>query len=365
MNRSLTMALAVTLISTASVASANFWLLGTNNNVTGFSADGSRGIGSVGTTSYWRWTPGGGQESIGGTASAGNARLSNDGTTAVGTAINPGNNLAEISRYDWASNGWTTLGSLGSSSGTSASTGWGISGDGSTLVGLGWISAGTAHAIYHRNGTLTSLGSTVTGRSSRANGANLDGTTIVGWQDGSTGFRQGAVWVNGTQTLIFDTANNPMGEASDVSADGQWVTGSGVSSNNFEAWRWSQATGYQSLGAPLVAGDRMAGVAISDDGNTIVGFSRPFGPATQGRGFLWRNGIGLVNLTTYAQSLGINTLGENLSLPLAMSADGNTIGGLTQTGRGFIVQLNAVPEPGTMALIGLGALAAFRRLRRS
>jgi len=315
------------------------------------SADGRVVVGTN-TVEYWAWTPDGGLVSIGGAAPGngigGQAGVSDDGRFACGTSINPVSALAEASRFDFQTQSWTPLGGIGSSSGGEASSGWGISGDGTTVVGLGWISAGSAHAIRWQAATgMVSLGSTVTGRSTRANGCNTDGSVVVGWQDGSTGFRQGAIWRNGVQTLITWPGGAQLGEASACSSDGTVVVGNGVSSNSFQPWRWTAAGGAVSLGPPPTAGWRGASVDVSADGRRVAAFYRPFpGPATFGQGFLWIEGEGFFNLNTYAASQGITVpAGVVLALPLGISADGYTIVGTARENNvavGFVLDL---PRP--------------------
>ena len=144
------------------------------------------------------WTQDTGVVLIGGVAPqnyGGQTDISGDGTLISATRINPDTNLGELSSYNVSTQTWTSHGSLGSSSGSSASSAWGMSSDGLTIVGLGWVNAGSAHAIkWTAAQGVEDLGSTVSGRSTRANTANSDGTVIAGWQDSSSGFRQGAVW---------------------------------------------------------------------------------------------------------------------------------------------------------------------------
>lgn len=350
---------AFAMATSAPAAPPAYYALGSSRTVSGLSADGTVAAAYTSGASFYRWTPGGGIVSIGGVASAGQAKVSNDGTRICGMTLNSATNLREMSYYDSVTNSWTPLGGIGGSSGGEASSGWGISGDGQSVVGLGWVSAGSAHGIHWRNGTMTDLGSTVPGRSTRANAANYDGSVIVGWQDGATGFRQAAVWNNGVQTLIYDSNNNPVSEASAVDAAGYYVTGIGASGQ--QAWRWNPDTGYEALGTLGIPGGRGYGSGITTDGRTIVGFERPFGPPLTGQGFLWREGEGMVNLTSYAISKGVPIpTGTVLALPLAISADGSTVAGVTNTNQGFVV---VFPEPAAIGgLVSiLGVIAAFRR----
>lgn len=307
------------------------------------------------SVSYFVYTSDGGYQPIGGSPPADNAggapSLSGDGIRVGGTSLNPVTNLTEMSYYDRATSTWVICGNLGANSGTSTSSGWGISRDGRTVVGLGWVTAGNAHGCYWREGAgMTSLGSTVTGRSTRVNGTNADGTVFVGWQDSSSGFRQGCRWIGSTQTLISGPGG-PMGEASGCSADGSVVVGNGVSGNSFQAWRWTSAGGVVNIGPPPTSGWRGAAVAISDDGQTIVGFYRPFpAPATFGRGFIWTASDGMRDLTDLAisQRISIPT-GTILALPLDLSGDGRTIVGQARSSsgavNGFVLRLEGPAIP--------------------
>jgi len=329
-------------------SSGSLVLLGPNLTASDCSANGEVVVGTD-AAQYWYWTEEDGVVLVGGTSAGGGvggqAKISNDGSQMVGTFLNPASGLHEMSVYDFKSSTWIPLGGIGSSSGTETSSGWGISGDGSTAVGLGWVSAGSAHAIASTNlAPPIDLGTSVPGRSTRANGCDEDGSVVVGWQDAQTGFRQGARWSGGTQTLITLAGSGAMlGEASSCSADGTWVVGNGVSSNGFNAWRWSAATGGVNLGTPPTVGWRGAAVDLSADGGAIVGYYRPFpGPATFGRGFLWTEKTGKVDLTDAAVAAGIKVpSGTILALPLGISADGRTIVGLARSGNlsvGFRLQ---------------------------
>lgn len=307
------------------------------------------------SVSYFVYTNEGGYQPIGGSPPGDNVggapSLSGDGMRVGGTSLNPATNLTEMSYYDRATSTWVICGNLGANSGSSTSSGWGISRDGRTVVGLGWISAGSAHGCYWREGAgMTSLGSTVTGRSTRVNGTNADGTVFVGWQDSSTGFRQGCRWIGSAQTLISGPGG-PMGEASSCSSDGSVVVGNGVSGNSFQAWRWTSAGGVVNIGPAPTSGWRGAAVAISDDGQTIVGFYRPFpAPATFGRAFIWTAANGMRDLTDLAIAQGISIpAGTILALPLDLSGDGRTVVGQARSSsgavNGFVLRLEGPVTP--------------------
>ena len=310
------------------------------------SADGSAASGDLNFTGYFRWTPGGGVVGIGGVAAGngvgGQAHISLDGQTIAGTNLNGTSGLHEIAVYDVGSGTWSFKGGLGASSGSETSSGWDISGDGQTVVGLGWISAGGAHAVTWNSSTgVVDLGSTVPNRSTRANATDDDGSVVFGWQDSASGFRQGARWINGVQTLITQNGNM-MGEVAACSADGTWAVGLGVGSNGWNPYRWSEAGGTENLGLlPNISNPRAGATSITADGQTVVGYVRPFGsPATFGRGFIWRPDLGMVDLTDYVQSLGVQLpAGYVLALPLAISADGTAIAGVGRTAgsSGFVI----------------------------
>lgn len=206
-------------------------------------------VGENGATGeYFEWTSVGGVVDIGGVIAGGGVggtpRISDDAMRVGGTDFNTVSGFHELSLYDRILGTWTNLGGIGSSCSTEISSGWGISGDGNHIVGLGWFTGcADAHAMqWDQGGGNTDLGSSVAGESSRANGVNFDGTVAVGWQDGAG--REGAVWINGVQTVLAGTS-----EAQAVSDDGTWVAGIGGSATLNEAYRWSQGTGLEPLGS--------------------------------------------------------------------------------------------------------------------
>ncbi len=279
MNKRIVLAIGVVIaVATMPPASlAEFWRIAPGSNRSeGISDDGTV---SGGANGYFVWTPDGGALDIGGTPPGngvgGQGKISNDGTRVSGTYLNPASGFNEASYYDVGAGVWNPIGGIGGSSGTEISSGWGVSGDGNYVVGLGWLSGGGAHAIKGDLSGVTDLGSTVPGRSSRANGVDLDGNVVVGWQDSETGFRQGAVWVDGVQELIVRPNGSGAQEAEAVSNDGQWVTGlsGGFFGPPTDTYRYNTVTNTSEEVPNLAvgAGSAMFGVGITADGATVVG----------------------------------------------------------------------------------------------
>ncbi len=315
--------------------------------MSGVDANGDS-VAGYNTSQVLSWTEDGGITQIGGLAPGngigGDVKISDDGNTIVGPYVNPDNELKEMSMYDVPTETWTPLGGIGGENDGQISSAWGISGDGNTVVGLGWLPGSGAHAITWNEATgVVDLGSSVPDRSTRANGVSGDGSTVVGWQDSESGFRQAAIWVNGVQQLIFFPNGDRAQAAGAISDDGVWVGGDGNFANNFQAYRWSEATGVETLGPPLQPGWRGATTSLNEDGSIAVGYYRPQGPALFGSGFIWTEALGVTDLNSYAESLGIDTQGIVMSLPLDISADGSTIVGAGRDSNnqrvGFVLKL--------------------------
>jgi uncharacterized membrane protein len=339
--------IALSLLMSFTTANAQFFELGSGFTATSASSDGSVVVGDNGGQNFM-WIEGSAVVLIGGVAPqnfGGRTDVSGDGTFISATRINPNTNLGELSSYNVATQTWTSHGSLGSSSGSSASSAWGMSSDGNTVVGLGWVNAGSAHAIkWTAAGGIEDLGSSVSDRSTRANATNSDGTIIAGWQDASSGFRQGAIWTNGVQSLITHSNGDRATEAGAISADGVWASGGQGFSNDYQAWKWSVANGIIDIGPAPTSGWRGAATGLTADGSKTVGFYRPWpAPATFGRGFIHTDLGGMIDLTDLATTLGNDLQGAILALPLGISDDGSTVIGVTNSGQGFVLRIPSEP----------------------
>ncbi|WP_179119076.1 PEP-CTERM sorting domain-containing protein [Massilia sp. KIM] len=343
-------------------AEGNFWDLGYGVTASGSSANGSVIGAYTENGSYFMWTAATGVTSIGGAWEGGRASVSADGTRISGSALGK-DGLNHAGYYSVSTRQWNTLNGIGGNTGTSASSSWNISGDGKTVVGLGWVDGGVAHATAsNAGGSLLDLGSL--GGSSRANGVSYDGSIIAGWVEQPYGNWTGVYWQDGTMHNLVDDQGNPHQEATAVSADGRWIVGAGDFN---QAWRYNTLTQKTEwLGDLDAMGDYQGATGISADGQIIVGYDRDLGPAGSAHGFIWIEGQGMLNFTDYIIGQGVDLGDRTLALPLGVSADGRTFYGMDSAGSGFVVTVSPVPEPATYALIaaGLGLLTLRRRVFR-
>ena len=317
---------------TASTTWAQFFSLPSGQGFVESISNNGIAVGSFNSPEYFMWEVGvGGKVNIGGVPAGngvgGQASVSNDGSFVGGVTFNAASGFHEASRYEVATGMWTPLGGLAGSSGTSISSGWNMSGDGLSVVGLAWINAGLAHATHWRDGMVIDLGSTSSGNSTRANAANLDGSVIGGWQDGNG--RQGAVWVDGIQELIFKTNGAPADEVFAVTDDGRFAVGLDIGpfTGSGNPYRYDiEKNDFIELGPLPGGGDRnTAATSITADGTIVGGGFWPFGaPATFGAGFIWEQGVGSMTVTDFFKSRGVTGIpaGYTFNFVSSISANG-------------------------------------------
>jgi hypothetical protein len=314
------------------IVKAQLTVIGLGNYNVGAVSD--NGVVSLHTSAgaIYKWDASGGLVQIGsisnGYPAAGRTIVSNDGTKISSSVTNAATGFNEISTYDVATATWVNRGGLVPTGwdGSVSST-WGMTANGNTIVGLGFLTAANAHAVkWDEVNGMIDLGSIVQGRSSRANAINASGTVIVGWQDESNGTRSGAKWQDGVESFITDNNGNNVGEAGGISADGSTIIGSA----NPNPYVWNAVSGLTYITHPNASFSFKGGATgISGDGTKVIGYYRAFGaPPMSGEGFIWTSATGRVNLNDYAVSLGIATNGVTMGLPLAISQDGKKIAGM-------------------------------------
>lgn len=324
-------------------SNAQVYDVGTWAQVTDISNDGVA-VGNAAGVIHFKWTKEEGPIVIGEIGGnndyiAGNTTISADGKLVSGTMTNPATGIDEMALYDTTTQTWEYLGASANGSDTSS---WGMSSDGKTIVGLGWKSASQAiGVIWNRANGMKDLGSTVAGKSSRPNSVNGDGTVVVGWQDSENGFRKGVYWKNGVQTFIKDKQGNLVGEALAVSADGNIIVGF----NEPEAYIYNATTNTYT---EIVHSDpdyNTSIVAVSDDGNTAVGYWKPwYATNTEGEGFIWFKDKGDVKIDDYVKEVGYDSKSFTFVLPTGISPNGKYIGGIginwdEMDLKGFVIEL--------------------------
>ncbi|TZF99651.1 T9SS type A sorting domain-containing protein (plasmid) [Chryseobacterium panacisoli] len=333
--------LTVCLFLKFSFTEAQLTVIGLGNYNVGAVSD--NGVVSMHTSAggVYKWNAAGGLVQIGsisnGYPAAGRTVVSNDGTKISSSVTNAATGFNEISTYDVAASTWVNRGGLVPTGwdGSVSST-WGMSPNGNTIVGLGFLTAANAHAVkWDEVNGMVDLGSIVPGRSSRANAINASGTVIVGWQDEPTGTRSGAKWQDGVESFITDNNGNNVGEAGGISADGNTIIGSATPN----PYVWNATSGLTYITHPNASFNFKGGATgISADGTKVIGYYRAFGaPPMSGEGFIWTASGGRINLNDYAVSLGIATNGVTMGLPLAISQDGKKIAGSGTNASGQIV----------------------------
>jgi uncharacterized membrane protein len=356
--------------------------------ITDLSADGSVAVGNTNLDfETFRWTQATGVVPLGratvpviGTG-AGTPDVSWDGTQISATILDDTGTLGTPGRWTLGS-GWQQLmpptlpdgGVLDNYYGS----GWGMSGDGTTVTGFYWRpgqTGGLAHGFQWNDGMgLATLGSD--GSQSSGRGANYDGSVIVGWdEDPNNGQRRPTVWVNGAKTVLVPTAT-ASNELRSSDAAGTTVIGniwnSTTNNNHAALWRFVSGNwfmqdigtlpGTQPFSGSAVAGD------ISADGSIVVGLNRFTSGPNQTTGFVWTESTGMVSADQFLANLGLSLPPNTRVVDLtSISADGSTIAGVafnTVSGVGNESFIISIPEPSCAWLLGL-ALPALTRRRRT
>lgn len=278
------------------------------------------------------------------------AKVANSASFLSADTYDPNNsNRTTASRWDRSTGLWTPLPGLGGVSGSSVSTAYDMSGDGQTVVGLAWKTAGEAHAFkWTPAGGTVDIGLWLPGPgwSSRANAVSADGQ----WAAGLITSPQRAIRWNlaaGTGQYLgsLEAGNTIYGSSTayGISSNGTWVVGTSA----YNAFRWSAATGMQSLGAIGTAGFGNAGfaTAVSADGSVVVGWSGA--NFLNSQAFIWRSGMSSVmKLQDYLLNNGVSdAYSQWLTLKYAadISDDGRFIVGwgtnINNQSEGFRIEL--------------------------
>ncbi|HNV80568.1 MAG TPA: choice-of-anchor J domain-containing protein [Tenuifilaceae bacterium] len=152
--------------------------------------------------------------------------------------------------------------------------GYGISADGSIVVGMQWYANWDVVAFkWTQNDGYEMIGADIDGNS-RANGISADGSVIYGWGE-PTWSRTPVIWYQG-QTIFID--DEEYGEAFGASANGSYVTGS----LGDQGFIWSPTKGVTIFSNELNDG-MVNPLAVLEDG-TVFGYTAEgFPPMPDGR----------------------------------------------------------------------------------
>ena len=278
------------------------------------------------------------------------AAVSADGLVVVGTRLSP---PQEAFRWTFGGN-VEGLGDL--PGGGATSSGFGVSGDGSVVVGASTTATGDGAFRWTPQTGMVYLGDLPGGRTqSLALGTSGDGSVVVGYGYADENHRQATRWT--AETGMVGLGILPGGfdsTANAVSADGSVVVGINTflpSTPNFrtEAFRWTAAEGMISLGD--LAGEPTGSNAldVSADGSVIVGYGRD--SIGSSKAMFWTADTGMVKLQDALLSAGVTNLdGWLLTEARGVSADGKTIVGVGDHDGRMEAWVVTIPEPSTFAL---------------
>jgi probable HAF family extracellular repeat protein len=165
------------------------------------------------------------------------------------------------------------------------------------------------------------------GSGSYAYGVSADGSVVVGVGDRAGAFYEAFRWTQagGMQGLGYLPGQGFGSWADEVSADGTVVVGASFGTADYEAFRWTQAGGMQSLGDLPGGGYYSEALGVSADGAVVVGISA----STSGHeAFRWTQASGM-------QGLGDLAGGEFYSHAFGVSADGAVVVGRSESASGY------------------------------
>ncbi|MEZ6193342.1 MAG: PEP-CTERM sorting domain-containing protein [Phycisphaerales bacterium] len=348
---------------------------GTFSYARGLSADGSVVTGYSGSAlgvQAFIWTAAGGMVGLGdlpdGSFSSFGNGISPDGSYVVGQ----GNSALGPEAFIWsAGTGMIGLGDL--PGGAFLSGAGGVSADGSVVVGVSESTAsGRDEAFYWTSATgMVGLGNLPGGNlESSAFGISADGSVIVGRSSSaqaSSGF-EAFRWtaISGMMGLGDLPGGVFYSEARAGSADGSAVVGKSNSAASSvgdfdEAFLWTAATGMVGLGDLPGGVFNSVALDVSATGAVVVGSGVS---DLGGQAFIWDPLHGMRALQNVLTDLGLDLTGWELTVAEGISDDGLVITGWGTNPNGdteaFIARL---PEPGTLAVFGLGVTALLRRRR--
>jgi probable HAF family extracellular repeat protein len=331
----------------------------------GLSRDGSVVVGGVDTplgAQGFRWTQATGIQLIGdlpgGIRDSWAYGISGDGRVVTGDST--GSNGVEAIQYTTAG-GLVGLGGFETTDINSG--GAAVSHDGSVIAGGARIGSGFGAAIWV-NGAIQSIGDLPGGSiSGTAQALSYDGTVAVGYSTDGTGNSKAFRWTNATGMVALSMPSNYSASyARDVTDDGNTIFGTARddSAGQSVVFKWTTSAGFSVIGS----GTNVGVWSASPDGSWVVGEVES-GPAVYHASFGWKS------MTTFLTERGLGSAiaGHTFNAIRAVTVDpsGNVVmtGDVTNSANephAFRV-VAPVPEPATIAVLGLPLIALARRKR--
>ena len=284
------------------------------------------------------WTAENGMISLGslpGGASSLAYGISADGSVVVGRA-NSEDSVPNYEPFRWsAEEGMVGLGDL--PGGVFIGVAHGASANGGVIVGYSGVSQGSEAFCWTHSEGMIGLGHLPGGFTvSRAHATSADGSVIVGYSWVDANFEEAFRWT--ADEGMVGLGGLPGGSsptiANDVSADGSVIVGRSGTTNGSQAFRWTATDGMVGLG-DLPGGPTLSNAfAISADGTTIVGggcteWDFPPYPCSSTEPFIWDADHGMRNLSEVLVDVyGLDLSDWDLTHARDTSADGLTIVGV-------------------------------------
>jgi len=251
----------------------------------------------------------------------------------------------------------------------SLSSGYEISGDGTTVVGLSWDGC-NAHAIKWTDaGGMVALELLENG-SNRASVVNHDGTVIAGFCQGNFS-RSPAVWDGVTgDGMLLDPDADSLGEVHGMSDDGSvllveyWDAANPTKDHYPDAHTWTASGGFQLIGTGSISGG-WTGIPmdIAEETGTIVGFDILLGNR---RAWIRHGDQGdIVELVSFVESHGGDVPdGVPLQVCQAITNDGTRIIGHGGGGIAWMITLEypCAADVNADGVLDNGDIGAFVQL---
>ncbi|MCR9098248.1 MAG: PEP-CTERM sorting domain-containing protein [bacterium] len=255
--------------------------------------------------------------------------ISGDGTTVGGSLVDPTTFERQAGRWD-VGVGPTPLGTAVDPA-PFTSVAFGVSGDGSTLVG----EFDDRAARFEPDGSVTFVAPQPSASFTGAIATSRDGSVVLGNDSSAfTGPSLGAfLWdeTNGARALRAGTGFDGSLVGRGLSDDGQVVAGILQDSNSdpSQAYRWTESGGIQRLGT-TPGRDFSRAFAISADGTTIVGDSGSSGSSSfePKEAFRWTEAGGMEDLGRSIRLFSpFGPVVEANVTPFGVSGDGSVVVG--------------------------------------